>query len=142
MANNNISFVSCQLFIVLQAKKKDFDQRACSVNADAKCEFINPDGSVKDRIALRMVREAAERGLFRPGSSTIVEATPGNTDMVALIAAAKDYQCIFTVSSNMSTEKVPLQLIFSYSIKWKPKRQQSKFSNDSLTRCPCQTVLC
>ncbi len=72
----------------------------------AKCEFMNPGMSVKDRMALHIVEEAEREGLLRPGS-VIVENTSGNTGVgVALAAAVKGYRCIFTMPDKMSEEKV------------------------------------
>src|SRR5258708_31601527 len=61
----------------------------------AKVEYLNPGGSVKDRIALRMVEAAEASGALRPGG-TIVEPTSGNTGVgLAIVAAAKGYRCPF-----------------------------------------------
>ncbi|HJW75175.1 MAG TPA: cystathionine beta-synthase [Thermoleophilia bacterium] len=74
----------------------------------AKIEYVNPGGSVKDRIGLAMVVDAEERGLLRPGG-TIIEATAGNTGVgLALAAAVKGYRCIFVLPDKMSEEKVNL----------------------------------
>ena len=71
-----------------------------------KCEFMNPGGSIKDRMALHILNKAERDGLLKPGG-TIVENTSGNTGMgVALAAAVKGYRCIFTMPDKMSTEKV------------------------------------
>lgn len=60
----------------------------------AKLEFLNPGGSVKDRIALSMIEDAERRGLLRPGG-TIVEPTSGNTGVaLAMVAAVRGYRCI------------------------------------------------
>ena len=60
----------------------------------AKCEHLNPDGSVKDRIALAIVDDAEARGALRPGL-TLVEATAGNTGVgLALIAAVRGYRLV------------------------------------------------
>jgi cystathionine beta-synthase len=74
----------------------------------AKLEMLNPGGSVKDRIGLRLI-EAAERvGALRPGG-TIVEPTSGNTGHgLAIAAAIKGYRCIFVMPDKMSQEKVAL----------------------------------
>jgi cystathionine beta-synthase len=74
----------------------------------AKAEFLNPGGSIKDRIGLAMVEDAERRGLLVPGG-TIVEATAGNTGVgLALAAALKGYRCIFVLPDKMSADKVSL----------------------------------
>src|SRR5439155_21488189 len=71
-----------------------------------KLEFMNPGGSIKDRMALHILEKAERAGLLKPGG-TIVENTSGNTGMgVALAAAVKGYRCIFTMPDKMSTEKI------------------------------------
>ncbi|XP_026760727.2 cystathionine beta-synthase [Galleria mellonella] len=73
----------------------------------AKCEFLNPGGSVKDRIAYRMVLDAEQRGVLIPGKSVIIEPTSGNTGIgLALAAAVKGYRCIIVLPEKMSDEKV------------------------------------
>lgn len=72
----------------------------------AKLEFLNPGGSVKDRIGLALIEDAEDRGLLKPGG-TIVEATSGNTGVgLAIAAAVKGYRCIFVMPDKMSQEKV------------------------------------
>jgi len=72
----------------------------------AKLEFMNPGGSVKDRIAAHMIEKAEERGEITPGG-TIVEGTSGNTGMgLAMAAAVKGYQAIFVMPDKQSMEKV------------------------------------
>jgi cystathionine beta-synthase len=74
----------------------------------AKLEYLNPGGSVKDRIGTQMIAEAERTGLLRPGG-TIVEATSGNTGVgLALIAAVKGYRSVFVLPDKMSAEKVRL----------------------------------
>ena len=74
----------------------------------AKVEFVNPGGSVKDRIALAMVTAAEREGALVPGG-TIVEATSGNTGVgLAMVAAVKGYRCIFVMPDKMSAEKTRL----------------------------------
>ncbi len=71
-----------------------------------KCEFLNPAGSIKDRMALYIVEEAEKRGWLKPGG-TIVENTSGNTGLgLAMVAAVKGYKCVFTMPDKMSLEKV------------------------------------
>jgi cystathionine beta-synthase len=70
-----------------------------------KCEYLNPGGSHKDRVALNMIKEAEAAGL-KPGGS-IVEATSGNTGAaLAMVAAIKGYKCTFVMPDKMSQEKV------------------------------------
>jgi cystathionine beta-synthase len=70
-----------------------------------KCEYLNPMGSHKDRVARNMIQEAEARGL-KPGG-TIVEATSGNTGAaLAMMAAVRGYKCIFIMPDKMSQEKV------------------------------------
>ncbi len=72
----------------------------------AKVEFFNPGGSIKDRVALKMIEEAEKRGDLQPGG-TIVEATSGNTGLgLALVARMKGYRCVLTIPDKMSEEKV------------------------------------
>src|SRR3989454_2770460 len=74
----------------------------------AKLEMLNPGGSVKDRIGLRMIETAERAGLLKPGG-TIVEPTSGNTGHgLAIAAAIKGYKCIFVMPDKMSQEKVAL----------------------------------
>ncbi|MCP4867603.1 MAG: cystathionine beta-synthase [Proteobacteria bacterium] len=75
-------------------------------NVFAKLEFMNPGGSVKDRIAVHMIDKAEERGEIRRGG-TVVEGTSGNTGMgLAMAAAIKGYQAIFVMPDKQSMEKV------------------------------------
>jgi cystathionine beta-synthase len=71
----------------------------------AKVEYLNPGGSVKDRIALRMVEAAEAAGKLRPGG-TIVEPTSGNTGVgLAMVAQRKGYQCVFVCPDKVSDDK-------------------------------------
>src|SRR5215472_8320722 len=81
-----------------------FDTGSCRVFLKLECN--NPGGSIKDRMALAMVRAAERSGELQPGS-TIVEATAGNTGIgLALVAAAKGYRLILVIPDKMSTEKI------------------------------------
>ncbi|MFI6350537.1 cystathionine beta-synthase [Streptomyces sp. NPDC050560] len=72
----------------------------------AKVEYFNPGGSVKDRIALRMIEAAEAAGELRPGG-TIVEPTSGNTGVgLAIVAQQKGYRCIFVCPDKVSTDKI------------------------------------
>lgn len=73
----------------------------------AKCEFLNPGGSVKDRIALRMVDDAEHEGKLVPHSGyTLIEPTSGNTGIgLAMVAAVRGYRCIIVMPEKMSAEK-------------------------------------
>ncbi len=74
----------------------------------AKVEFLNPGGSVKDRIGIAMIEASEAAGLLRPGG-TIVEPTSGNTGVgLAIAAARKGYRCIFVMPDKMSQEKISL----------------------------------
>ncbi|HZR52907.1 MAG TPA: pyridoxal-phosphate dependent enzyme [Streptosporangiaceae bacterium] len=74
----------------------------------AKLEYLNPGGSVKDRIALAMVRAAEQSGDLVPGG-TIIEPTSGNTGVaLAMIAALRGYRCVFTCPDKVSPERINL----------------------------------
>ncbi|HET9015618.1 MAG TPA: pyridoxal-phosphate dependent enzyme [Thermomicrobiaceae bacterium] len=71
-----------------------------------KLEMLNPGGSIKDRIGLRMIEDAERRGLLGPGG-TIIEPTSGNTGAgLAMVAAIKGYRCICVVPTKVSSEKI------------------------------------
>jgi cystathionine beta-synthase len=71
----------------------------------AKCEFMNPWGSVKDRIGRHIVTRAEEQGLLVPGHSTLVEATAGNTGAALAAAARGRYRVVVTMSTKMGPDK-------------------------------------
>ncbi len=77
-----------------------------SARVYAKCEFLNPAGSIKDRMAFYIISKAEQEGLLKPGG-TIVENTSGNTGMgAAMVAAVKGYKAVFTMPDKMSQEKI------------------------------------
>jgi cystathionine beta-synthase len=72
----------------------------------AKVEYFNPGGSVKDRIALRMITDAEEKGILRPGG-TIVEPTSGNTGVgLAIVASERGYRCVFICPDKVAQDKI------------------------------------
>jgi cystathionine beta-synthase len=77
-----------------------------AANIYVKCEYLNPAGSMKDRMVLHMIDNAEKRGELKPGG-TIVEATSGNTGAaIAMIAAVRGYKCVFVMPDKMSQEKI------------------------------------
>src|SRR5438093_10687195 len=82
----------------------------------AKLEYLNPGGSVKDRIGLPMIERAEREGKLKPGG-TIVEPTSGNTGVgLAIAAAIKGYRCIFVMPDKMSQEKIALLRAFGAEV--------------------------
>jgi len=82
--------------------------RAVEPRLIAKLEYLNPGGSVKDRIGLAMIEKAEQEGKLKPGG-TIVEPTSGNTGVgLAIAAAQKGYRCIFVMPDKMSQEKISM----------------------------------
>jgi cystathionine beta-synthase len=82
----------------------------------AKLEYLNPGGSIKDRIGLPMIEAAEREGLLRPGG-TIVEPTSGNTGVgLAQVAAQRGYRCIFVMPDKMSREKIALLRAFGAEV--------------------------
>lgn len=80
-----------------------------------KVEYMNPAGSMKDRVGLNIIRDAEERGMLGPGG-TIIEATSGNTGAgLAMVAATRGYKCIFVMPDKMSQEKI--QALRAYGAK-------------------------
>lgn len=82
----------------------------------AKLEFLNPAGSVKDRMALYIIEDAEQRDLLKPGG-TIVENSSGNTGAaLAMIAAIKGYRCVITMPDKMSQEKQNLMKAYGAEV--------------------------
>lgn len=81
-----------------------------------KCEYMNPTGSIKDRMAVHILTESEKAGLIRPGA-TIVENTSGNTGQgVAMWAAVRGYRCVFTMPDKMSKEKIDMLKAFGAEV--------------------------
>ncbi|MEE9166326.1 MAG: cystathionine beta-synthase [Candidatus Neomarinimicrobiota bacterium] len=101
MILDNILEATCNSPVVrLQRVGSDLD---CDLYG--KCEFLNAGGSVKDRIAVRMIEEAEKSGRIKPGD-TLIEPTSGNTGIgMALVAAVRGYRMIVTMPEKMSREK-------------------------------------
>lgn len=87
----------------------------------AKLEGANPSGSVKDRVALYIIEDAERRGLIAPGGM-IVEATSGNLGAAfALIAAVKNYECVFTLPDSITKEKIQALKLYGARVVLTPK---------------------
>ncbi|MDF1664578.1 MAG: cystathionine beta-synthase [Planctomycetota bacterium] len=81
-----------------------------------KMEYLNPGGSVKDRIGIQMLEDAEKAGLIKPGG-TIIEGTSGNTGLGLLLAAiTKGYRCIFIMPDKMSQEKIDVLKAFGAEV--------------------------
>jgi cystathionine beta-synthase len=81
-----------------------------------KADYLNPGGSVKDRIAIWMIDEAERKGLLKPGG-TIIEGTSGNTGMgLALVATVRGYKVVFTINDKQSREKIDLLKAFGAEV--------------------------
>ena len=77
-----------------------------------KCEFLNPGGSVKDRIGKNMIEKAEMDGKLKKGD-TILEASSGNAGIgIAMVSASKGYGCLITMPMKMSDEKANILIIF------------------------------
>ena len=87
-----------------------------SAEVYVKADYLNPGGSVKDRIGKWMIDEAERKGLLKPGG-TIIEGTSGNTGMgLALVAVTRGYKVVFTINDKQSREKVDLLKAFGAEV--------------------------
>ena len=82
----------------------------------AKCEYMNPTGSIKDRMATYIIEQEEAKGLLKPGG-TIIENTSGNTGQnLAMAAAVKGYRCVFTLPDKMSQEKIDMMRAYGAEV--------------------------
>ena len=96
----------------------------------AKCEFLNPGGSVKDRLGLGMIAEAERQGLLKPGG-TIIEPTAGNTGIgLALVGAARGYKVVLCVPEKFSIEKQKIMAALGGTVVTTPDAQGMKGAID------------
>jgi cystathionine beta-synthase len=99
--NNVLDAIGCTPMVKLNRVFSEFP----NVNVLAKLEFMNPNGSMKDRIGVAMIERAEKEGRIKPGD-TLVEPTSGNTGLgLAMAAAVKGYKMIITMPMKMSEEK-------------------------------------
>lgn len=90
---------------LLHAQRYAAKKELTEVTLLAKLEYLNPAGSVKERVALEMIEDAEEKGILKPGA-TIIEPTSGNTGIgLAMVAAVKGYRAILTLPETMSVER-------------------------------------
>ncbi len=87
----------------------------------AKAEFLNPGGSVKDRIALGMLQEAEARGQLKPGKGTVVEPTSGNTGLgLAMVCAVKGWRCLLLVPEGLPPRRIGLLKAYGAEVEQTP----------------------
>ena len=105
----------------LQILNIDFEGRTYRIHA--KLEFMNPSGSVKDRIAKYMIEQGEKRGLLKPGY-TIIEATSGNTGIaLSMVAAAKGYKMLVVMPEHMTGERIRLMTNLGAELCLTPKAE-------------------
>jgi cysteine synthase A len=102
-------------------QKLNVQHQGQSYHIYAKLEFINPSGSIKDRIAKHMIEQAEKKGLLKPGS-TVVEATSGNTGIaLSMVAAAKGYKMLVVMPEHMTGERIKIMVNLGASLCLTPK---------------------
>jgi cysteine synthase A len=105
-----------------------------------KMESHNPGGSVKDRIAWGMVRDAEERGLITPGTSVLVEPTSGNTGIaLAMVGAARGYRVILAMPESMSIERRKLVAAYGAELVLTPRADGMRGAVEAANRIAAET---
>ena len=100
--------------------------KECNANIYAKCEFLNPTSSIKDRIALGMIEDALQSGAIK-ANTTIIEPTSGNTGIgLAAVCAAKGIKLILTMPESMSIERRKLMHALGAQLILTPKEKGMK----------------
>ena len=113
------SVLNCIGNTPLQALDVSVNGLRCRVYA--KLEFMNPSGSIKDRIARYMIEQAEQKGLLKPGY-TIVEATSGNTGIaLSMVGAAKGYRVLIVMPEHMTGERIKIMTNFGANLCLTPK---------------------
>ena len=124
IANNITDLVGNTPLVRLNRIKEKFE---CFPEIIAKLESFNPSASVKDRIAYSMVISAEENGRIKPGETTLIEATSGNTGIaLAMVAAAKGYKLILTMPDTMSIERTAMLRAYGAELQLTPGEEGMK----------------
>jgi cysteine synthase len=103
--------------------------KAEGINADVllKLEFFNPLASVKDRIGVNMILAMEQQGIIKPGATTLIEPTSGNTGIaLALVGAARGYRVILTMPDSMSIERRKMLVFLGAELHLTPREQGMK----------------
>ena len=133
MTNNPPIVVDSVLDLVGNTPLLRLTRFAPGLELFSKLEYLNPGGSVKDRIGVGMIRAAEARGEIRPGVSTIIEPTAGNTGVgLAIAARALGYRCILCVPTKYSREKMMLMKALGAELELIPKELGMK---GAIARC-------
>jgi len=113
---NALAAIGNTPIVRLSRTVKQWNGKPTTANFYAKLEFMNPGGSVKDRIGGYLIEDAEKRGELKPGG-TVVEATSGNTGIgLGMAAAIKGYKSIFVLPDKMSAEKINLLRAFGAEV--------------------------